>query len=203
MHLPSHLGRPPRRASRAPLSCLGAGHRYIAGAPAVAVAFGLVPPGPPLALAGQHRARHDALLVDDGRVGRDLQLGPVLHEHAVLEDGDEQVVLRVALALGERLVRCAVLDQLELPLLGRLACGGTGRRGAGSSKIMWASRGRGATAPSCHAAEAARGVRAPSRLGSHQARGPGPTGQLGRRGRSACARPGPALLPPAARCPCR
>ena len=33
---------------------------------------------------------------------------------------DEQVVLGVALALGEGLERVAVLDQLELPLLGGL-----------------------------------------------------------------------------------
>jgi len=30
---------------------------------------------------------------------------------------DEQVVLGIALPLGERLVRVAVLDELELPLL--------------------------------------------------------------------------------------
>ena len=33
---------------------------------------------------------------------------------------DEQVVLGVALPLSERLVRVAVLDELELPLLGSL-----------------------------------------------------------------------------------
>ena len=40
---------------------------------------------------------------------------------------DEQVVLGVALALGEGLVRVAVLDQLELPLLGGLVRGDMGR----------------------------------------------------------------------------